>query len=70
MTEMNFKVEDMSCGHCVAAIKGALEKVPGVTDVDTSLEKKTVTVKSQEDLSPDAAMTAIRGAGYTPELLG
>lgn len=69
MAEMNFKVEDMSCGHCVAAIKGALEAVPGVSEVETSLESKTVMVKSQDDVSPDAAMTAIRGAGYTPELL-
>ena len=70
MNEMNFKVEDMSCGHCVKAMEEALHTVPGVLEVDISLEDKTATVKFQDDLSSDAAMTAIRGAGYTPELLG
>lgn len=70
MHEMNFKIEDMSCGHCVKAIEEALNTVPGVSGVEVSLEAKTATVKYQEELSSDAAMTAIRGAGYTPELLG
>ena len=69
MHEMNFKVEDMSCGHCVKAIEDALKTVPGVSEVEVSLEDKIATVRFQEDLSSDAAMTAIRGAGYTPELL-
>lgn len=70
MHEMNFKIEDMSCGHCVKAIEEALNTVPGVLEVDVSLENKIATVRFQGDLSSDAAMTAIRGAGYTPELLG
>jgi copper chaperone len=68
MSKMNLKVEDMSCGHCVAAIQGALESVAGVTGVDASLDTKVVTVTVDSGVQADAVLTAIRGAGYTPEL--
>ena len=29
----------MSCQHCVAATKKAMEEIPGVTDVEVNLEK-------------------------------
>lgn len=32
-------IKGMSCQHCVAATKKALEAIPGVTDVEVNLEK-------------------------------
>lgn len=70
LPEMHLYVSDISCGHCVDTIKKELESVPGVAEVEISLDDKLVTVKSRDELSSDAVMTAIRGAGYTPELRG
>jgi len=33
------KIKGMSCQHCVASTKKALESIEGVTDVNVSLEK-------------------------------
>ena len=70
MPELNVKVEDMSCGHCVAAIKGMVEKVPGVMGMEASLETKIVTVTFEGDVDRVAVITAVQDAGYTPELVG
>ena len=32
------KIKGMSCQHCVASTKEALEKIPGITDVTVNLE--------------------------------
>jgi len=42
--EKTFIVPDMHCTHCVATVKGAAEKVPGVEKVDVTLETKEVKV--------------------------
>ena len=70
MPELKVKVEDMSCGRCVAAIKGTVEKVPGVMGMEASLETKVVTVRFEGDVDQGAVITAVRDAGYTPELAG
>lgn len=42
-------VEGMSCNHCVNSIKSAVGDIDGVTNVDVSLEDKTVTVEYNPD---------------------
>lgn len=57
-----FKVEDMSCGHCVSTIRAALqEAMPGVP-VQIDLERHLVTVDGDAGL----AATTMREAGYEP----
>lgn len=57
-----FKVPDMSCGHCTATIEKAVKAIdPGAT-VTCSLDTRTVAVQSV--LSDRAVSDAIRGAGY------
>jgi copper chaperone len=69
MKEIHLKVPDMSCGHCVGAIQRAMETVDGVTAVDASLDTKIVKILSDRDLEIDEVLTAVRGAGYTPQLV-
>lgn len=38
-------VPDISCSHCVAAVQGALQPLPGVRTVDVDLDAKRVTVE-------------------------
>jgi len=58
------KVEGMSCGHCVKAVTGALEELPGVTSAQVSLEGKTATVEHSGEVSLDQMKAAIEEAGY------
>ncbi|MDO5632668.1 MAG: cation transporter [Paracoccus sp. (in: a-proteobacteria)] len=61
---MLFKVEDMTCGHCKAAIEKAVTAAGGDAVVD--LDMKTVDVQG---LDSQAAEAVIRDAGYTPQLV-
>ena len=39
-------IEGMSCNHCVAHVKEALEGLEGVTSVKVNLDKKCASIKS------------------------
>jgi copper chaperone len=69
MAATTVKVGDMSCGHCVAAIEGAVKKVAGVTGMEANLETKVVTVTFEGDPDQGAVVSAVQDAGYTPEIL-
>jgi copper chaperone CopZ len=66
MDKLTLKVPEMSCGHCVTAVSGAVEQVPGVRDVQVDLGAKRVEVAG-EGLEPAAVAAAVREAGYEPE---
>ncbi|WP_323010192.1 heavy-metal-associated domain-containing protein [Paracoccus sp. (in: a-proteobacteria)] len=59
---MKFRVEDMSCGHCTAAIEKAVAEAGGKAVTD--LTDRSVTV---EGLDPNRAAEVIREAGYTSQ---
>ena len=62
MSTVTYNVPDISCGHCVQAITGAVSPLDGVESVDVSIDDKTVTVEGTFD---DAAVReAIDDAGY------
>lgn len=56
------QVENMSCGHCVAAVTKAVQSVDGTATVDVNLDSKQVKVRSGAPLS--AVTAAIVDAGY------
>ena len=63
---IEMKVFGMVCGFCAQGIESNLRKNSAVTDVQVSLEKQLVVVKTRdgEDV-PDAALEqAITDAGY------
>jgi copper chaperone len=63
MEARRFAVPGMTCGHCVAAVRGEIERLPGVWSVDIDLESKVVVVNGT-DVDPDAVRAAIDEAGY------
>ncbi|WP_262297153.1 heavy-metal-associated domain-containing protein [Microvirga sesbaniae] len=61
---LTLRVEDMTCGHCAATIKKAIEtSLPG-TSVDADPASKFVSVRGSTDLSSIKAL--VTEAGYTP----
>ncbi len=56
------KVNGMSCAHCAARVRTAIEGVDGVKSVDVDLQKGEAVVKGDFDV--DAAVAAVVAAGY------
>ncbi len=59
---MLFKVEDMSCAHCVATIEKSVKALDADATVSCDLGAKTVAVTSAAD--PAAIVGALDDAGY------
>ena len=66
MTDKTFKVPDMSCGHCRAAVEGELNKLSGVEHSNADFEKGIVEVRYDDGrVTTDELRGAIEEAGYT-----
>ena len=57
-------IEGMMCEHCAKAVKGALEKIPGVVSADVSLEHKNAVVNADHALSEEKVTNAIKAEDY------
>ena len=62
------KVEGMSCNHCVASVKKALEGIDGVREADVRLEDKSARVELDKDLADEALVKAVEDAGYSAKI--
>jgi len=63
-TTATFTVAGMTCGGCVRRVRGAIEALDGVTDVDVQFKDGLVTVTSDAAVDPAAVQTAVAEAGY------
>ncbi len=59
-----FKIDDMTCGHCVARVTKALKEADPAAEVTIDLSAHKVSVDGTGDR--DEYAEAIRAAGYTP----
>ena len=59
-----FRVPDMTCGHCEKAISGALKKDYPDAQIKIDLKAKTVEVT---DLPDETDAGLLKDLGYTPE---
>jgi copper chaperone len=65
MEKKTLNVTGMSCEHCVAAVKNALDALAGVADVNVSLKDGTVSFSYDPALAPlETIGAAIRDEGY------
>lgn len=55
-------IEGMNCGHCVAAVKEALENIDGVTEVVVSLDENRAIVETEVD--DEVLKSAIEEEGF------
>lgn len=61
---LNLAVTGMSCKHCQAHVKEALEKVLGVASAEVDLEGAKACVKADDSVTADALVKAVEAAGY------
>lgn len=67
MSDMvKFSIPDMNCGHCKAAVEGAIGAVDADAKVEVDLEKRIAAVSSRADSA--AMIAALAAAGYPAEL--
>jgi copper chaperone len=64
---LKFKVEAMSCGHCVRTIEAALAKLAPAGAIRTDLARQEVSIAG--DLDPTLAIAAMKAAGYEAVIL-
>ena len=54
----------MTCGHCVASVREEIGEIPGVNNVDVTLETGVVEISSDRELARDEVSDAVSEAGY------
>ncbi|WP_102225890.1 heavy-metal-associated domain-containing protein [Acidimangrovimonas sediminis] len=62
MTDLTLTIPDMSCGHCKAAVEGAVTGADPAAKVAVDLETKTAKVETA--LAPAQVLAALNEAGY------
>lgn len=62
--DVTITVIGMTCEHCVRAVREALTKLGGVTDVDVDLASGQVTLHTSAPVEPHAVRGAVEAAGY------
>ena len=61
-------IDGMSCMHCVAHVKEALEAVPGVRNVEVSLDEGTAKLEAGMLASDEKLVAAVEAAGYKAQM--
>lgn len=62
---LQFDIEGMTCGGCVAAVTKALERTPGVAVEHVGLNEPAV-VRLSGGADREAVRSAVEGAGFRP----
>lgn len=62
--EKTFIVYNISCGHCVNAIKNELSELDNVQRVEGNIEKKTITVEWSFPLTEEEIRNVLTTINY------
>ena len=69
MEQTTITIQGMSCGHCVAAVKGALHRLEGVQVQDVKIGSAQVAYDPAA-VSPERIAGAIADEGYAAKVAG
>ena len=64
MAKETFSIPNISCGHCVNAIKNELNEMGGIKSVEGSPEAKTVDVEWEDPASLDKIKETLKEINY------
>jgi copper chaperone len=67
MEQTTIAIQGMSCGHCVAAVKGALGQLEGVEVQEVKVGSATVAYDPQA-VTPDRITQVIADEGYAAQV--
>ena len=64
MEEMALNIPNISCGHCVMAIKNELSEIKGVSGITGNPETKTIVVKWESPATSEQIKAALKEINY------
>jgi copper ion binding protein len=64
MEKKTFSVPNISCGHCVMAIKNELSELEGVKSVDGNPEAKSIDVEWDAPITEDKIIATLKEINY------
>ncbi len=64
MEEHTFHIPNISCGHCTSAIESELKEMDGITEVQSDIASKSVTVKWQSPVTKEGIMATLKEINY------
>jgi copper chaperone CopZ len=64
MKQKELKISGMTCRHCIASVKEALEQLPGVEVQEVQIGRASIRY-DETTVSESALAAAIAAAGYT-----
>ncbi len=67
MEQTTIAIQGMSCGHCVAAVKGALGRLDGVQIQDVKVGSATVAYDPAA-VTPERIAQAVEDEGYAAQI--
>ena len=67
MQKVHLTIEGMSCGHCVARVRRALQAVDGIDVTSVQVGSAVVEIDPART-NPDDLIRAVGDAGYTANL--
>ena len=66
---MNHAIElgigGMTCDDCVHTVAAALASVPGVSEAEIDLARRSARVTARPSVEPDRLTSAVRASGYS-----
>ena len=64
MSEVTLTLTGMTCGHCVAHARQALEGIAGVREAAVTLDPQRAVVRFEAPAEVPAMLAALAGEGY------
>lgn len=68
MAQALFKIQGMTCDHCVQALQSVLTQVPGVKEAEVHLGDRQAILNYEGKLEAKAVLDAVAEAGYEASL--
>ncbi|WP_156686107.1 heavy-metal-associated domain-containing protein [Mycobacterium sp. Marseille-P9652] len=69
MAISEYRVSGMSCGHCEAAVRSEVGRVPGVEGIDVDARSGRLVVTAAAPIDDDAVLSAVDEAGFEAVLV-
>ncbi len=66
MAKETLSIPNISCGHCVMAIKNELKEMKGVKSVEGSSESKTVDIEWDAPATLEKIKSTLKEINYPP----
>jgi len=67
MSEYQYQVNGMTCGHCELSVREEVSEIPGVTTVDVSAATGRLIVGSDREIDDQDVIDAVEEAGYVAQ---